>query len=532
MLRSSRFDIAASILADAEEARLPELCSAIMSSRFEHADPLGLVRGTVDDLRFDECIDAGGFGTLYCGWHLGRDERVAIKCLSPSRLPNLTTAMHASIVTRFRERTKIAQRLSEGSSDIVRCISSGQLFAPATGEPVLYLVLEWLEGRTLRADLAERRARGMPGRTLHEALDVIEGAALAIAHAHGQGVIHRDITPANLLLTRTADRLKVLDFGLAAMISDEAGVGMNVVAAAPLFSAAYSAPEVLSSRAGEIGPWTDIYSLTLVLLEVMRGEAIERPTSGSLRASSLGLSVPAPVEDLLARAVALDPRERPADARTFWSTLRDLARQSGPPDSVAAMLAATSYDRDLAAAMSKVRKASAANASDALPFAGTMVMVNAPNGGIRLLPAQNIAAGTGPKIDAPAVPLPPLAVTAGIVPPPSPLAASLGPGITSPVAPAPQQAIGGGSARPSAPAQRAQAIMAPVVHAQPPAPRTADPSNAGGGSAQQAWVPSAPVPSGPRNPHQPRGPALVIGLLVLLVLGVASVAGWLLLRPR
>ncbi len=523
------------------------------------ADVLGLVGSTVEQVRFEECIDTGGFGIVYRGRHLGQGDPVAIKCLRLTRVANMTDAMRASLVARFHDETKILHHLSHGTHDIVRCLASGQLFAPATGEPVPYMVLEWREGRTLSADLAERRGRGVAGRSLRETLDLVESAALAIAHAHTQGIIHRDIKPANLMLARvqTGLRLKVLDFGLAKILAG--GPGAKNVATADgvqLFSAAYCAPEQLSPQVGEIGPWTDIFSLALVMLEVMRGDKVRHPMTGALKASSIGLTLPPAVEDLLARATSPNPLERPANANVFWSALRELTRQSSPPVSDAAALAATAYDGDVAAAMQKVRAATAAAspgaggngapAAGASPFTGTMLMVNAPSGALHVLAAQNGpartpssegAAGTGEESPAPgstaplvpparprsspppAPPASPNMVTAGISVP-SPLAASLGPGLASPIARA--QA---GAAVAVLAAQQAAQPVAPLSQAPPVHPS----SNAAGSGAAAARVPSVP-PSLPVA--QPRSASLVLGLLVLLVLAVGGGAGWMLLRGR
>jgi len=525
------------------------------------ADVLGIVGSTVEQIRFDECIDTGGFGIVYRGWHVGRNEPVAIKCLRLTRLVNLTDSMRASLVGRFHDETKILHHLSHGTHDIVKCLSSGQLFAPATGERVPFMVLEWLEGRTLSADLADRRERGIAGRTLRETLDLVESAALAIAHAHTQGIIHRDIKPANLMLARVHGglRLKVLDFGLAKILSDDPGSGKNVATAdgIQLFSVAYCAPEQLSPQLGEIGPWTDIFSLALVMLEVMRGDKVRHPMTGPLRASTIGLTLPPAVEELLARATSPTPLERPANASIFWSALRELTRQSTPPIADASALAATAYDGGVAAAMQKVRAAAAAAGQGAngttvvqpSPFAGTVVMVNAPRGALHLLGAQDGARPTPagppasgeqsptPDATAPLVPparpgsspaLPsPNAVTAAIAVP-SPLAASLGPGITSPVAhvaPGTVSAIRGATP-PASPHPGAQPSVPVAAPPPAPAPAQAPPAQA---PSTAPRVPSVP-PTAPIA--EARGPGLVIGLLVLLVLGVAAAAGWMLLRAR
>lgn len=363
---------------------------ASVSSASPPADVLGLAGSTIDQIRFDACIDAGGFGIIYRGFHLGLREPVAIKCLRLSHVKmNLVGKETAeenerrnAIVGRFHDETKLLYHLAQGNLDIPRCISSGEVFAPQTGERVPYMVLEWLEGRTLAADLEDRKARGLPGRSLAEALDLLEAAAMALAYAHGQGVVHRDIKPGNIFIAQTRQglRSKVLDFGVAKILSDESlGFSQSVQTAdgVHLVSPAYAAPEQFSRLGGRIGPWTDVYSLTLVLLEVMLGDKVRgaqgNPTT-SPKASSLGLVVSSQVEELLHRAVAANPLERPANAGAFWSALRELAKHSiRPNDANANPLAATAYDGDVAAAMLKVRAATAPAGMDTAPTANAEV---------------------------------------------------------------------------------------------------------------------------------------------------------------
>jgi serine/threonine protein kinase len=348
-------------------------------------DALGLVGTTVEPIRFDACVDSGGFGLVYRARHLALDTDVAVKCLRISHLGQIDEAIRASIFGRFRDETKILYRLSQGCLDIVRCIGSGELVAPLTREHTPYMILEWLEGCSLSADLRQRRERGMPGRTLQEAIGLLDSAVGALAYAHGQGVIHRDIKPGNLFLaqTPTGVRMKVLDFGLAKILADEAigirpsvetGVGVHFC------SPSYGAPEQFNSQIGPVGPWTDVYSLTLVLLELMKGQKI-RPASnlaegllaaidpqrGSPRASALGLRVSRAVDDLLARGVAQAPLERPRDAGVYWSALKELAAKAD--------MAATVADADVAAAMERVRAAQGAHRA---PAGGTMLMAPQP----------------------------------------------------------------------------------------------------------------------------------------------------------
>ena len=372
-------------------------------------DVLGLVGMTVPPVRFDACVDSGGFGLVYRARHLSLDSDVAVKCLRIANLGRLDEHMKKAVLGRFRDETKLLYRLSQGCLDIVRCIGSGELISPVSGDVTPYMILEWLDGRSLSQDLRDRRERRVRPRTLEEAVKLLDSAATAVAYAHEQGVVHRDIKPGNLFFTETPTgvRLKVLDFGLAKILDDEAiglrpsvetGVGMAMC------SPSYGAPEQFSSQIGPIGPWTDVYSLTIVLLELMRGEKVRPagnlaegllaaidPERGSPRASQLGINVPRPVEDLLHRALAQNPLERPRDAGVFWNALKELVKQSH--------MAATVMDANVMDAMDRVRAAQREQAQQSQPtpqapqtqpgpfsqqsqqkqkFAGTLLMGGAP----------------------------------------------------------------------------------------------------------------------------------------------------------
>lgn len=418
-------------------------------------DVLGLVGMTVPPVRFDACVDSGGFGLVYRARHLSLDSDVAVKCLRIGNLGRLDEHMRKAVLGRFRDETKLLYRLSQGCLDIVRCIGSGELVSPVSGEVTPYMILEWLDGQSLSQDLRDRRERRARPRTLEEAVKLMDSAATAVAYAHEQGVVHRDIKPGNLFFTETPAgvRLKVLDFGLAKILDDEAiglrpsvetGVGMAMC------SPSYGAPEQFSSQIGAIGPWTDVYSLTLVLLELMKGDKIRPagnlaegllaaidPERGSPRASQLGIALPRNVEDLLYRALAQNPLERPRDAGVFWNALKELLTQ--------AHLAATILDSNVTDAMDGVRAAQRAQAqqSPATPqaphtqpgpfsqqkqkFAGTLLMGGGPPMNVPQ-PAATPQPDTKPMTAAPrpqgtgttTAPLPPMARTMSLPAPPRP----------------------------------------------------------------------------------------------------------------
>lgn len=281
----------------------------------------------------DRVVGEGGFGVVYAGRHVAFDEPIAIKCLKLASLPDDRREM---FLDAFRAEGKIMFRLSQSSPAIVRAIDLGAAVSP-NGSWTPYLVLEWVEGWSLEADLARRSELGLPPRSVGEALQLLEPALRGLDAAHRERVAHRDIKPANLVITDAfgSPTMKLLDFGVAKVMSHSA-VAAGEMSTAPgvrAFSAAYAAPEQLATRYGATGPWTDVFALGLVIVEVVIGR---RPVEGddlhavfaqivdpAVRPTPrrFGVAVPDAVERVLARAVAVDPRERFASAGELWDAL-------------------------------------------------------------------------------------------------------------------------------------------------------------------------------------------------------------------
>jgi serine/threonine protein kinase len=331
------------------------------------ADHFGLCGQVLDgQFRVDQPIGEGGFSVVYKGHHIGLDEPIAIKCL---KLPGaLGSAVVESFVRRFRDESRILYKLSQGNLYITRSIASGTTMAPVTGALVPYMVLEWLDGRSLDVEFMARRAQGYTGRAFADAVKLLDPAVDALAYAHAKGVVHRDINPGNLFLTKTGDgvKLKVLDFGVAKIVSDHAmelGPRAATLGHIRIFSPAYAAPEQFEDRAGKVGPWTDVYAIALVLLETVRDRSVndgEHLGEFAMRAldpvnrptpRSLGIAVGEEVESLMSRAVALDTTERPQDAGEFWGMLKHAMKQDGQSGQPAhARRASTAPPRDVSTA--------------------------------------------------------------------------------------------------------------------------------------------------------------------------------------
>ena len=300
------------------------------------ADPFGWVGVTIEGkFRVDEVVGEGGFGVVYRGHHLGFDEPVAIKCL---KLPSsMKGAERDRFQKTFIEEGRLLHRLSRATAGIVQALDVGAATSPE-GAWTPYLVLEWLRGVTLEVDLAARKERGEGGRPLAEAIALLEPAARALDAAHAQGVAHRDVKPANLFLAEIGDRrtLKVLDFGIAKVLSEVSSMTQALAetgSSVRAFTPQYGAPEQFHRKYGATGPWTDVFALALVLVEVASGKMaldggdttqlfiVSSDTTHRPTLRGAGVDVPAAVDEVVKKALAVDPRHRYKTAGELWDAL-------------------------------------------------------------------------------------------------------------------------------------------------------------------------------------------------------------------
>ncbi|MGI8606255.1 MAG: protein kinase domain-containing protein [Gaiellaceae bacterium] len=248
----------------------------------------------------------GGMATVYLAHDRELDRPVAIKVLGAP------LALDAEFVGRFRREATTVARLSH--PNIV------QIFDLGEEENRLYIVMEYVEGESLAALLA-RKQRLAPERAVELGLQ----ACLALQLAHSEGVVHRDVKPANLLL-RGDGTLKVADFGIAR--SDQATAYTQ--AGTVLGTASYLAPE---QAVGEpVTGRADLYSLGVVLYELLAGEPPRRIESLAQLAAvhsapvrpvrELAPEVPEHLEAAVMRCLARNPDYRPASAAELGASLR------------------------------------------------------------------------------------------------------------------------------------------------------------------------------------------------------------------
>ena len=307
-------------------------------------DPFDWVGATLDGkYQVDAVVGRGGFGVVYRAHHLGFNEKVAIKCL---RIPRtLSGAARDEFERNFLAEGRLLHQLSRSTAGIVQALDVGALVSPnKTWTP--FIVLEWLDGQSLADNFAERLRTGLGGRTPKAAIELLDSAARALSLAHEQGIAHRDIKPANLFLAEVGGRrtLKVLDFGIAKVVTESESFTKafeETGASLQAFTARYGSPEQFSRRYGATGPWSDVFSLALVLIEAIVGhsalegvdaaqlfiaaaDTARRPT---LRAH--GVDLGPEIEAVFATALAVDPKDRYPNAGEFWDALLAAVAKGG-----------------------------------------------------------------------------------------------------------------------------------------------------------------------------------------------------------
>ncbi len=272
-------------------------------------------------------IGRGGMAQVYRANDTVLNRQVAVKVLSSN------FSSDPEFVARFRREAQAAARLSH--PNVVSVFDTG------SDDGTHYIVMEYVEGRTL-ADVLAQEGRLPPERGAR----VAESVCKALGFAHEEGIVHRDIKPGNIMITRQGE-VKVMDFGIARATTSETLAQTRTV----MGTAAYLSPE--QARGEQVDQRSDIYSLGVVLYEMLTGRppftgdsavavAYQHVQENPPPPSSIASAVSAGLDSVVMRALAKDPATRFQTTEEFRSALEGARGGAAPlPAATTAVPAAT-----------------------------------------------------------------------------------------------------------------------------------------------------------------------------------------------
>jgi len=265
-------------------------------------------------------MDAGGMATIYEAIDTRLDRRVAVKIM------HAHLAQDEQFVERFIREAKAAAALSHPNIVAVQDQGWNQ-----SGIPAVFIVMELVDGHTLREYLNERGKIAAA-----DGIKFLLPVLSALGAAHRLGIVHRDVKPENILVSKEG-RIKITDFGLAkgALI----GSTMTAESSVILGSVSYLSPEQVSR--GIADSRSDVYSAAITAFEIFTGTkpfegdepiqiAFMHVNSRVPRISSLIPEIPKALDDLIFSATSVDPDERPRDCQIFHSQLLAISQALNP----------------------------------------------------------------------------------------------------------------------------------------------------------------------------------------------------------
>ncbi len=256
-----------------------------------------------DRYELDSVIGRGGMAEVWSARDQRLGRQVAVKRL------RIDLATDPTFHARFRREAQSAAGLNHPG--IVSTYDTGESQDAATGIMVPFIVMELVEGHTLRDVLREGR-KILPER----ALEWTQGVLEALGYSHRQGIVHRDIKPANVMLTPTG-RVKVMDFGIARAVADTSATMTQT--AAVIGTAQYLSPE--QARGEQVDARSDIYSTGCLLYELLIGRppfvgdspvsvAYQHVRETPVPPSHLDPVITEPMDAITMKALAKDPAAR------------------------------------------------------------------------------------------------------------------------------------------------------------------------------------------------------------------------------
>ncbi|MFL5841519.1 MAG: protein kinase domain-containing protein [Thermoleophilaceae bacterium] len=336
-------------------------------------------------------LGTGGMATVF----LAEDERLGRKVA----VKRLHADSPEDAAQRFEREAKVGASLSHPNLVTV--------FDTVADEEGVLIVMEYVEGENLAQLMARERLSS------EQAVDIIRGVAGALDHAHQAGVVHRDVKPANILVSPDG-KPKLVDLGIATATERTQITAAGTVLGTP----SYMAPEQLEGR--KVEKAVDIYALGAVAFELLSGRKARRGRTPVEIAHQIATGPPPDLREawvdappaaaaVLERAMARDPAERPATAGELARGLREGLSTPAPPPPAAptastrAMPVAVPFQRDerpRRAAPARRRPATRRRLPGWIPFVGTVLALLVAIGAIVALTSGGSDKATAPILPA------------------------------------------------------------------------------------------------------------------------------------
>jgi tRNA A-37 threonylcarbamoyl transferase component Bud32 len=272
-----------------------------------------------------EARGGGGMAKVYRATDQTLEREVAVKLINPE------LRLDPEFDARFQREARIASQLADPHIVVVHDFGIDPTHGP-------FLVMEFLQGLSLR-----ERLQSQGPLPFKAGLQMCGQLFLALIHAHGKGIVHRDIKPDNLFLLNQSGvrmHMRVLDFGIARILRHvEANQGQTLThPGAVMGTPRYMSPEQLAGQ--PVDARSDIYSAALVIFEALTGQL---PYTSGKQLSDLCPDVPESFQELISQCLKPNPDERPANAIEVYLRIQELGKASGilmlPPGAMDKLLA-------------------------------------------------------------------------------------------------------------------------------------------------------------------------------------------------